>query len=59
MHYFGMSEKEALGLEADTFRKRVDQALRLGRFYVSGELEIEDTEAKNKWEYEQEFGGKR
>lgn len=58
MHYFGMTEAEALALEMDVFRKRVSQALRLGRFQVSGELSIEDEEKKKSWEYDKEFGKK-
>lgn len=56
MHYFGMNEAEALALEMDVFRKRVSQALRLGRFQVSGEISIDDEEKKKSWEYDKEFG---
>ena len=45
-------------MEMDVFRKRVSQALRLGRFQVSGEISIEDEERKKSWEYDKEFGKK-
>jgi len=55
MHFYNIGREEALNYDIDDFRKRITDALKLGHFGISGQIDLEDTDAKNDWQYRMEF----